>query len=90
MFIALFTNINVYSTIPLQLLPHWEKTFHIDLSSPQIGIVDTGDVSTCVNTIYFWSFTHRLSVQLSVYSLLSLSRVRMISVILWSFNYIFY
>uniref|UniRef100_A0AAQ4S8Z8 Calsequestrin n=1 Tax=Gasterosteus aculeatus aculeatus TaxID=481459 RepID=A0AAQ4S8Z8_GASAC len=26
------------------LLPHWEKIFGIDLSFPQIGVVDTGDV----------------------------------------------
>lgn len=26
-------------------MPHWEKTFDIDLSSPQIGVVDTDDVS---------------------------------------------
>lgn len=28
-----------------QLVPYWEKTFHIDLSSPQIGVVDVEDVS---------------------------------------------
>uniref|UniRef100_A0A7N6AMD7 Calsequestrin n=1 Tax=Anabas testudineus TaxID=64144 RepID=A0A7N6AMD7_ANATE len=28
------------------LLPHWEKTFGIDLSSPQIGIVDTDDADS--------------------------------------------
>lgn len=28
-----------------QLVPYWEKTFRIDLSSPQIGVVDVEDVS---------------------------------------------
>jgi len=28
-----------------QLVPYWEKTFGIDLSSPQIGVVDVQDVS---------------------------------------------
>uniref|UniRef100_A0A665VH70 Calsequestrin n=1 Tax=Echeneis naucrates TaxID=173247 RepID=A0A665VH70_ECHNA len=27
------------------LVPYWEKTFHIDLASPQIGVVDVEDVS---------------------------------------------
>lgn len=27
-----------------QLVPYWEKTFRIDLSSPQIGVVDVEDV----------------------------------------------
>lgn len=32
-------------TPSLQLVPYWEKTFDIDLSSPQIGVVDVDDVS---------------------------------------------
>ncbi|KPP65405.1 hypothetical protein Z043_116184 [Scleropages formosus] len=27
------------------LVPYWEKTFDIDLSSPQIGVIDVEDVS---------------------------------------------
>lgn len=34
----------------LQLLPHWEKTFGIDLSTPQIGVIDADDVSAVVHT----------------------------------------
>lgn len=29
----------------LQLVPYWEKTFDIDLSAPQIGVVNVTDVS---------------------------------------------
>lgn len=29
----------------LQLVPYWEKTFDIDLSYPQIGVVEVDDVS---------------------------------------------
>lgn len=28
-----------------QLVPYWEKTFDIDLSAPQIGVVNVTDVS---------------------------------------------
>uniref|UniRef100_A0AAV2JXS9 Calsequestrin n=1 Tax=Knipowitschia caucasica TaxID=637954 RepID=A0AAV2JXS9_KNICA len=31
------------------LLPHWEKTFGIDLSYPQIGVVDASDVTFAPN-----------------------------------------
>lgn len=36
---------------PLQLLPHWEKTFGIDLSTPQIGVIDADDVSPVVKAL---------------------------------------
>ena len=32
----------------LQLVPYWESTFGIDLSSPQIGVVEVEDVSNVV------------------------------------------
>lgn len=35
----------ILSVSHYQLVPYWEKTFHIDLSSPQIGVVDVEDVS---------------------------------------------
>lgn len=37
----------VFFLFHLKLLPHWEKTFGIDLSHPQIGVVDADDVSIC-------------------------------------------
>lgn len=43
-----YKNLNVYFIVSLshyQLVPYWEKTFRIDLSSPQIGVVDVEDVS---------------------------------------------
>lgn len=40
-----------------QLVPYWEKTFRIDLSSPQIGVVDVEDVSH-----FFYSINTRWTV----------------------------
>lgn len=48
-------HIEVSSHFPvflLQLLPHWEKTFGIDLSHPQIGVVDADDVSDIIFFFY--------------------------------------
>ena len=44
--------INAFFLISLQLLPHWEKTFGIDLSSPQIGVVEADDVSNFFGTSF--------------------------------------
>lgn len=35
-----------------QLVPYWEKTFHIDLSSPQIGVVDVEDVRNWFSPLF--------------------------------------
>lgn len=45
------SGIHVLGFFFLQLLPHWEKTFGIDLSSPQIGVIDADDVSPAVQTL---------------------------------------
>lgn len=37
--------LNLLCESSCQLVPYWEKTFRIDLSSPQIGVVDVEDVS---------------------------------------------
>ena len=45
------------TSCPFQLVPYWEKTFGIDLGSPQIGVVDVEDVRSyavhawCKNTL---------------------------------------
>lgn len=39
-----------------QLVPYWEKTFGIDLSSPHIGVVDVEDVSKKPMTILWLLF----------------------------------
>lgn len=41
------------SSFFLQLLPHWEKIFGIDLSHPQIGVIDADDVSNIFKRPYY-------------------------------------
>lgn len=45
----------ILSVSHYQLVPYWEKTFRIDLSSPQIGVVDVEDVSKKTKNWVVWS-----------------------------------
>ena len=38
-------SIKLSHVVSPQLVPYWEKTFDIDLSAPQIGVVNVTDVS---------------------------------------------
>lgn len=42
---VLIDSIKLLHMVSLQLVPYWEKTFDIDLSAPQIGVVNVTDVS---------------------------------------------
>lgn len=42
-------NLNYSFYILFQLVPYWERTFGINLGSPQIGVVDVEDVRLIYN-----------------------------------------